>query len=153
MSDWNSISIDNETGYDGHGVYRILATKGGKAVKIPRFRKVDEGGVLVIGRTDNIERRRKQFVKSSRGNHGHSEGKQWWLVKHFSNFGEEFSLMFDFTRLKSREEAKKMERREIQDYFKKFLELSPLNSIMPKRNDWFDQLRNKSRMRICRSLS
>lgn len=139
---WSSINIGNKTRYSKGGIYRIRACEiaSGKSVRIPRLRYYDEEGILMIGRTKNIERRRKQFVRSSLGNHGHSEGIQWWLVKHFSRLGEEFSLVFDFIKVEDAE-ATDLERKKIQEYFKKHLELPPLNSIMPRRNEWFDQLR------------
>jgi hypothetical protein len=140
--EWQSVEIEKETGWNKWGLYRIQLVKDDMPVKISRFGGIDEEGVLVIGRSNNIENRRKQFRRSARGHHGHSEGVQWWLINHKSdNRFDEFSLRFAFVKISSEEEAKEMEEKELKEYFKKFSELPPLNGVMPKRIKWFDELR------------
>jgi hypothetical protein len=142
MEKWISMDINCETGHNKPGIYRIILFKNGQPVKIPRFRKVDEAGVLVIGHSRNIEARRKQFIGALQGKHGHSEGIQLWLVKEFSDIIKESSLQFEFFPSESKEEAANMEKTEIQGYFKNFSEPQPLNSAIPQRAKWFDELRS-----------
>jgi hypothetical protein len=136
--EWESNNIDIGTNYDGPGVYRIRLFTHGRPAAIPRLGGTDKEGVLAIGCSENIEDRRKQFIQSSKGKRGHSEGIQWWLVKKFHNF-EGFSLVFDFIKL-SLEDKSSEECRQIQEYFKRYAEAPPLNGSMPKRIRWFEEL-------------
>jgi len=139
---WTVVDIDNKSDYKGPGVYKIqLVDKNGKPVEIRRFGGTDEEGALVIGCSKNIDTRRKQFVTSSAGKRGHSEGIQWWLVKHFSQLAEQPSLKFAFAELGTKEEALRVEMEEIHNYFTKYWEAPPLNGVIPKRLEWFNRLR------------
>jgi hypothetical protein len=136
--------ISQETGYGFSGVYWIKLFKNQQPVEIHRLGGVDKEGMLSIGCTDNIERRRKQFVNSSEGKYGHSEGMQWFLARKYSDLGsQEYSLWFDYVKAESKEASEKGEEDEIRRYFKEYGETPPLNSAIPNRKKWFDELRSK----------
>jgi hypothetical protein len=142
--EWRVVHISSEITYNGPGVYKIqLVDKNGKILQIPRLGGTDEEGVLAIGCSEHINSRRRQFVTSSAGKHGHSEGIQWWLVRYFSERARQTSLRFAFAELGTKEEAMRVETEEIQNYFKKYCEAPPLNGVIPKREEWFDRLRGR----------
>ena len=142
---WRVVDINRKIGYKGPGVYKIqLVNKNGKPVEIRRFGGTDKEGILAIGCSKQIDIRRKQFVESSKGKRGHSEGIQWCLVKRVSKkLAEQALLRFAFAKLGTKEEAMKAEMTEIRNYFKKYLEAPPLNGAIPKRLEWFKQLRGQ----------
>jgi len=137
-----SVEIHNETGYSKRGVYRIYLFDGDAPVEIPRVRGVDKQGLLLIGRSENIENRRKRFIRSEEGRGpGHSEGQLLFLMKQFFEKLKEQQIRFNFDKVDSKKEAEEMEKEELRKYFKIHLELPPLNSAMPRRREWFDELR------------
>ena len=141
---WRVVDVNRRIDYEGPGVYKIqLVDKNGKPVEIRRFGGTDKEGVLAIGCSKHIDTRRKQFVTSSAGERGHSEGIQWWLVKHFSELAEQTSLRFAFAELGTKEEAMRVEMEEIHNYFTKYWEAPPLNGVIPKRLEWFNRLRGR----------
>lgn len=142
--EWAMLGLNDKKGCNAPGIYRIRLFKKGKPVEICRFGGVDETGLLLVGRSVDIERRREQFIRSSKGKHGHSEGIQWWLVTRFSDIGKQSSLRFEFVRL-SEEKAREREKAELQDYFKRYLETPPLNATIPQRLRWFDELRKSEK--------
>lgn len=142
--EWIAQDLYDKTAYTGFGVYKIRLFRDEKPVRIHRFQGVDETGLLLIGRSVDIDRRRRQFVNSSKGRHGHSEGIQWYLVTRFSEIDKQTSLRFEFVKLESERKAKERERVELQDYFERYLETPPLNAAIPKRKEWFDELRDRS---------
>jgi hypothetical protein len=143
-TEWMLFGIDTKTNYDGAGVYQILLFKNEKPVPIHRLVGIDTEGVLAIGHTENIENRRKQFRRSSEeAERGHSEGIQWWLAKSFHKQSFEGSqIRFKYVKLGSKSEAKKEEERQIKAYFEKHCEAPPLNGSIPKRIEWFEELRS-----------
>ncbi len=143
---WIQSEIDNETKYEGAGVYQILLFRNQKPVPIHRLVGTDMEGVLALGHTKNIETRRKQFRRSSEAERGHSEGIQWWLVRRFHKPGfEGTEVKFKYTRLGSKPEAEKEEARQIKAYSEKHGEAPPLNGSIPKRIEWFEELRKAGR--------
>jgi len=134
---WSSFGIEEETKCNQPGVYRIRLFNGNTPVTIRRLQGADAEGMLAIGQSKNIERRRKDFLGSLKGKRRHSEGMQWRLVKLFSNKLD--NLRFDFVKTNSKK-AKKMEDTELREYFKKHLELPPLNGVMPNRKKWIHEL-------------
>lgn len=141
---WRVVDVNRKTDYDGPGVYKIqLVDKNGKPIGIHRLGGTDKEGVLGICCSEQIDTRRKQFVMSSAGERGHSEGIQWWLVKHFSKLTEQTSLRFAFAELGTKEEAMRVEMEAIHNYFMKYLEAPPLNAVIPKRIEWFNRLRGR----------
>jgi hypothetical protein len=143
-TEWMLSGIDAETNCDGAGVYQILLFRNEEPVPIPRLVEIDTEGVLAIGHTENIENRRKQFRRSSEeAERGHSEGIQWWLVKKFHKQSfEGCQIKFKYVRLGSKSEAKQEEERQIKAYFKKYCEAPLLNGSIPKRIEWFEELRS-----------
>ena len=143
-TEWTLCGIDSPTTYSGAGVYQILLFRNEKPVPIHRLVGIDTEGVLAIGHTENIENRRKQFRRSSEeAERGHSEGIQWWLVKNFQKqIFEGCQIKFKYVKLGSKNDAKKEEERQIKAYFEKYCEAPPLNGSIPKRIEWFEELRS-----------
>jgi len=136
--EWISQDIDKPTQCTKPGVYRIKLFQMGRPVRIKRFGGVDRDGILAIGYSKNIEERRKQFLRASKGHDHHSEGIQWYLVKRVSVLkDDQYSLKFEFREAESVEEAKKAESEEIWSYFKKFWEPPPLNAAISERKKRF----------------
>jgi hypothetical protein len=139
--DWKLSPIEVETGCDKPGIYRVRLFSNGKPVEIGRLGGTDRMGILAIGNSDNIEKRRKLFVRAKKGNHGHSAGIQWYLVTYHSKRFEKCTLMFQFTELVDKKEAEEEEEKEIWEYFKNYLEVPPLNGSIPGREKRFDEIR------------
>jgi len=142
-AEWMLSEIDAETNCDEAGVYQILLFRNEKPVLIHRLVGIDTEGVLAIGHTYDIENRRKQFRRSSEeAERGHSEGIQWWLVRNFQKQTfEGCQIKFKYVKLDSKNDAKKEEERQIKAYFEKHCEAPPLNGSIPKRIEWFEELR------------
>jgi len=128
--------IDEKSGYDGFVVYkiRLYDKKCKQPITLRRFFGMDRKGILAIGRTKNIERRRKQFYKGINDGAGHSEGnllRQSYspcFESKYPNTNYEFQYSF-----KRDGRKKKTEEIEIKKYFKKHGEVPPLNSAIPNR--------------------
>jgi hypothetical protein len=145
MEKWKSFDINQQVKYDGPGVYKIRLFREERPVPIRRFGGIDEEGILMIGVSDNIERRRKEFVRASNKGYQHSEGMQWFLVKHVSHLRESiYSLRFEFIETDTKERAEEMEGEEAWRYFEKYWETPPLNSVLPKRGERLNELRRKA---------
>ncbi len=144
MPNWKRSNLDEKVDYNESGIYRIRLFRNGEFVEIPRLGGFDEKGMLVIGETKRINRRRRKFIRAAqKGEAPHSEGKQYWLMNQFSDLLEEDDLKFEYLELTSKKDAKKKEKEEIRKYFKKYLEVPPLNSNLPNRKDWIDRLVSK----------
>lgn len=141
---WILNSIETETNYCGPGVYRGRLIVDGSPTQIKRLGGTDYEGILFIGQSKNIEKRRKAFIRATSGHHGHSEGIQWFLVGQFSNLDNLSDLWFEYARVTTEKEAKKREANEIWGYFKRFLEAPPLNGCIPEREKRFDKIRSQS---------
>jgi len=87
-ANWSSWKyIDKLSGHDSHAVYEVcLVTEEGAHVAIDRFLDEDKKGVLCIGMTTNMERRRKQFISGESEGYCHSEGNLLFLLKKYSRF-------------------------------------------------------------------
>ncbi len=61
-SNWEN--IEKLPDYEGKGVYRFrLVDNKGKSISIQRFLGEDKDGIIIIGETENIKTRLKQFNK------------------------------------------------------------------------------------------
>jgi hypothetical protein len=146
--DWNSIPIYKPIECNGKctGVYRVRLFKEGNPYPINRLNGTDSDGVLSIGMSKNLEDRRNKFFRIVYGNHrfSHSEAITWWLVRNVSKFKEETcSLKFDYRFLNDGVKAIEEEKRLLQEYFIEFSEPPPLNAVIPKRTNWYEEVRPK----------
>jgi len=113
-----------------------LVTEEGAHVAIDRFLDEDKKGVLCIGMTTNMERRRKQFISGESEGYCHSEGNLLFLLKKYSRFKKKHSMpkyKYRFQNVSSEGDAKRKERELIKDYVKQYGEVPPLNSVIPDR--------------------
>jgi len=130
-------NIDKAARHDSHAVYEIrLVNTQGTSVAINRFLGKDKKGLLSIGMTTNMERRRKQFISGEDRCQGHSEGNLLFLLKEYSRFRTKHPLpkyQYRFQKVISEDETKRKERKLIKDYVRQYGEVPPLNSAIPGR--------------------
>ena len=143
MSKWNKwMDIEKNPNYNGCGVYKIrLINPKGFPVEIPRFLDKDKDGILMIGHSEDIERRIKYFRGAMEGKeYAHAEGQRMYLIKKYTNFMEShnnFKIQYSFKKLPSKNEAQKEEERSLKCYFKRYGEVPPLNNNLPDKDiDW-----------------
>ena len=132
------IEITEPANYNGAAVYKIRIVEKGAPAIINRFLGSDNRGIIVIGMSTKMENRRRQFVLGRTRGRGHSEGNLLCRIQKFAPFNQKFSrpvLQYKFFMVKSKEEADNMESRLIKAYVRKFGEVPPLNSAIPKRYD------------------
>ena len=154
---WTNINDLPE--YNSYGVYAIrLVYKGTNIpVVIQRFKKQDSSGILMIGHASKIKKRIKDFRKAYKnGNASHSEGLTLFLVKKFfcnqqffydQQFDDIYSLQYCFIEKNSGEDAEQTEREQLQQYFRKFGEVPPLNANLPGRDGWIEEIIEEERER------
>ena len=136
-SDWHDIT--QPANYGENAVYRIrLMNQQGPAM-ISRFLGADSNGILCIGKTNDMEKRRRQFVRGLKGKFGHSEGYLMHILQKVSPFSALYAnteWQYSFAKVGSGEEEA-VEAQEIKAYVKEFGEVPPLNSAIPDRyGDW-----------------
>ena len=144
MSRWNEwIDIKKNGNYKSCGVYKIrLADLKNCSIEISRFLVKDKDGILMIGRSKNIEKRIKRFHGAMEGkNRAHAEGKRLNLIKKYTNFIGRYNnckIQYSFKKLRDKIEARKEEERLLKCYFIRHGEVPPLNNILPKKYniDW-----------------
>ena len=125
------------------GVYIIRYLEGGSPKRFTRLNGIDEEGILCIGKSVNLRRRIREFLKdiATKGlaEKYHSEG--WNFRKYFRDnpnpkaIKPEIENMEVFWKaMNSEDEADKLETELIQDYVLIFQDKPPLNiSIKRKR--------------------
>lgn len=124
--------------------YQIRLINRSKPISISRFLDTDFDGLLSIGMTSNMERRRKQFISGWKRKRGHSEGNLLYLLEKYSGIKNKFndySVQYRFEKATSGMNAGQLERILIKKYVKRFGEVPPLNSSIPARYDaesWAD---------------
>ncbi len=130
---WQKFEVENLKGNPKEpGIYRIRI----RGIKICRFLGEDKNGILAIGKSNNIFRRLKQFFRSTSGKKGHSEGKTLHLILKSGKLKlDTKNLEYSYCLTETDEQAFKCEELEIKKYFKKFGEVPPLNSLIPKKYD------------------
>ncbi|MBA4383442.1 MAG: hypothetical protein C0410_01775 [Anaerolinea sp.] len=133
------IKINESSNYSKCAIYRIRICSKGKPEIIQRFLGKDGDGLLCIGKTTDMERRRKQFVRGLTGVFGHSEANLLHILETVSPLGvmfKEREYEYSYARIAKGDEDK-AEEAEIKAYVKRFGEVPPLNSAIPDRyGDW-----------------
>ena len=139
MSRWSEwIDIKQNPNYKGFGVYRIrLVNSKGSQIEIPRFLDKDKDGILLIGRSKDIERRIKCFRGAmKRKGCAHSEGQRLRLIIKSTNFERNYryKIQYSFRRLQNERQIQKAEERLLKGYFRKYGEPPPLNNNLPNKD-------------------
>lgn len=140
--DWtNWVDIDSISEHQGPAVYKVrLIDSNGNRCQLPRLLKTDREGIMCIGQTSNMKQRRGQFLSAIKGAYGHSSMNLVYYLNTYTDFPNKFKdskFQYSFRKCKSIEEGKESEHKLMKSYFKKYGEVPPLNSILPKRNlDW-----------------
>jgi len=140
-TDWKNIDEVSEYNgrcpYNGCAIYKIRMRIGNKKVPIPRFFKIDKEGLLCIGKTENFERRRNDFIRGWERGYGHAGANLLYLLNKHTNIRRIFrnyTCQYSFKRIGQRQ-INKLESQEIIKYVKKYGEAPPLNSVIPGRNN------------------
>ena len=134
-SDWQSVY--DRTEYRDAAVYKVrIINARGEPFKIGRLFRTDSEGILNIGQTSSMEQRRRQSVTGIQEANGHSSMNLiYYLSTHteFKQLFNEHQIQFSFLKCKDKQEAVEKEYDLIKTYFKKYGEVPPLNSALPKR--------------------
>lgn len=136
-SPWQSIEAGNST--SGPAVYKIRLASNGEPVAIPRFLRIDSVGTLSIGVSRNMDKRRKNFLRSLARGRGHSEANLLRLLQmhsHLNRLYPDGEIQFTYAKRAKREDAAKAEEVLLKEYVVRFGELPPLNSAIPNRYNW-----------------
>jgi len=135
-SQWQSIRIPTEC--SSAAVYQVRGVVEGRAVEIPRFLAVEPHGILVIGCTNDMSRRRKDFVKGLDRCYGHSEGNLLHLLARHSDLASRHpSIDYEFRHApqSTKEAAERTEALLVKAYIRRYGEGPPLNAAIPDRYD------------------
>lgn len=141
-SKWTDVEKIGEvkSQYKFAGVYRIrLLDTDLKTMTIARFLDTDQNGIILIGNSGDIGKRIYQFRKSATdGKKAHSEGRKMHDVKQCHTFKEKYkkhTLQFQVSKTKDKTEAQKHEIKLLNEYFKEYGEIPPLNRNHPKESN------------------
>lgn len=134
-SEWQSLNIENIRNLPtSPGCYKISCSK-----PINRLFGTDDEGILNIGESKDLNQRLDQFIKAVtipdhmdivKGDN-HSAGGKFSLLRLQEEFPVE-SLRFKFAITESKEEAERLEAKELERYEDSYLEFPPLNTQGPK---------------------
>ena len=129
-------SVDQPTSYEGPAVYRIRLVVHDRPHAIPRFLGPDTEGILSIGKTGSMKKRRSQFKRGLAKGRGHSEANLLHLIRDHSyllRILPEHQYQYCFAIVPDIEQASSSEEELIKDYFRNYGEVPPLNSAIPNR--------------------
>ncbi|MGD0597834.1 MAG: hypothetical protein ABSA64_09990 [Sedimentisphaerales bacterium] len=134
-TDW--FNINDNCNYQGPAVYKVrLANANSNACKLERLLMADDEGIMCIGQTGNMERRRTKFLSGIKNANGHSEINLVYYLNRYTKFPDKFNdanFQYSFCKCSDVPESKKEEDKLIKAYFKEFGEVPPLNSAIPNR--------------------
>lgn len=134
--DWRPLSQPCEC--EGPAVYMIRLTNGESVTPIPRFLALDNRGILVIGKSDDMNRRRRQFKQAAEGTPGHSEVYLLRLALQFTAFSVRFPAAFCEYRYAAVNDEVAAERAEElvgKAYARRYGEPPPFNHAIPNPYD------------------
>ena len=135
-SRWKSIHDGSE--HTRPAIYKIRAMKNGHPLTIQRFLDTDIHGLLCVGQTEKMERRRRQFDSGVRIGKGHSEAKLLYLLERCARLKKRLPglvIKYSFQKKRTKAAAQNGEKEILRSYFKRFGEVPPLNSSIPARRD------------------
>jgi hypothetical protein len=135
--DWSRwLPLTERCGHWEPATYQIRLLSGDAPVVINRLLGADNDGILSIGKTKNMEGRRKQFATALAKCYGHSEGNLLYLLMNYSRLKTVIrnpAVEYRFTKRESDEAAIAHEAALLRAYIVQHGELPPLNSILPDR--------------------
>lgn len=129
-------SIETHADHSGSGVYLVRICIDGVTQPLQRFLGEDRLGLLTIGMTGNMEKRRRQFVLGLKTGRGHSEANllhQLLDLRRFRSRLPSCVYQYRFIRTRTREGAGDLEEALLKRYLRRFGEVPPLNSVIPNR--------------------
>ena len=135
-SDW--LSISKSIKYYRPAVYQVRWARSGEPIPISRFARVDLDGILCIGKTKNMDQRRRNFGNGMRRGEGHSEADILFYLKHFGaslTVPDESQLQFSYKSFDGERAALRYEELLILAYMRRFGEVPPLNSAIPGKKN------------------
>lgn len=114
-----------------------------KDKSIDRFLGKDKEGILAIGKTKNLRDRIEEFYKAKDNGNLHSEGRTLFLIKEeFEHKFRNQSIYYFYKKVGERE-LERRESEEIKKYVETFGEVPPLNSAIPKKENWITEKKLK----------
>jgi hypothetical protein len=126
-------SITEPTGYSGAAVYAVRLVERGRVIPIPRFLGTDPEGILTIGKTSHLERRRCRFVSGYERGHGHSAANLLFRLAKFPQMFPSATFEFVFRRARDASLALALETRLTRQYWQLYGEAPPLTSVLAGR--------------------
>jgi hypothetical protein len=133
-SSWKPLKVSCQNYGAASYNLRLMTPTGPLA--IARFLGVDKRGLLTIGETGNMEKRRTDFVRAIEKCTGHSEGNLLHLILLHSQIKKlhpEHALQYRFLAEADKAAAKFSEEQMIKSYIRKYGEPPPLNCAIPDR--------------------
>ena len=128
--------LTQPSGHSEPAAYQIRLLSSGAPFVINRLLGADDDAILSIGKTKNMEGRRRQFVTALEKCYGHSEGNLLYLLMNYSRLKaviERPAVEYRFTKQETEEAAIANEAALLRAYVIQHGELPPLNSILPDR--------------------
>jgi hypothetical protein len=129
-------SLDRIAGYRGPAVYKIRLCHTDIPASIPRFLGTDTNGIVSIGKTSNMEKRRLQFVRGLQKGRGHSEANLLHILGQHSTLATIYPdhyYEYSFLQIMQPGQENVIEEAQIKAYVRQFGEVPPLNSAIPDR--------------------
>jgi hypothetical protein len=139
---WEAVEAPSAT--KGSAVYRFrLIGPSGRPLSIPRFMREDPDGILSIGVSGNMDRRRRRFIRGFSKGRGHSEANLLYIINKYSALhGVKLDqIQYSYSSCPTKQVAEELEEALIKRYFLTFGEPPPLNSAIPRRYEktgWHD---------------
>lgn len=122
---WNLI---NDHFGNGGGVYKIIAMNENKPTAINRFIGIDTTGVLYIGKAASFVKRVITLKKTLLPGHTDTNHKVGKVYKKHPIIAAHFPLENLYVELQADDNPKNLESILIDEYFKKYGEVPPLNA-------------------------
>lgn len=118
------------------GIYFIYCYNKNRPRKIGRTLKIDDKGLLFIGKAVNLQRRLKNFIRGIKEGKGHSGGARFrfYNLSNKRKLGNCLKFKVNYKCPPEHWEAKSL-----SEYWDKFGELPPLNAQEPARR-WLRKL-------------
>jgi hypothetical protein len=129
--------IEEKCSHRNAAVYKIALLKSLESfepIVIPRFLGEDKEGILTIGETTQMEKRRSQFKNAT----GHSAGILWFRLMQYTRLRQRFPdpvLAYCYSVVEDKGQAELLENRLIKEYVTNYGEAPPLNSSIPGRDN------------------
>ena len=146
IGEWSAWADINETcPHTNPAAYHVRLSSDGRAFGLGRLLDVDVDGLLTMGCTVRMERRRYDFVSGMTKCQGHSEANLLYLMLHHSRIKEvipNLSVQYRYMPFETRDDAANREEQMLKQYIMHFGELPPLNCAIPDRHGkwcWDDE--------------